>query len=113
MFEELVQLTRDLWMWCLERNIHIHVHHLLGNLNIVADRESRSIQDRSDWKLDMNIFKRIDKTFSRLFSSRLTHQCHRYFSWQPDPFTKAADAILQDWSALRGFANPTPLPLET
>ena len=46
--EELVQLTRDLLMWCLERNIHIHAQHLPGNVNIVADRELRSIRDRSD-----------------------------------------------------------------
>ena len=66
MSEELLQLPRDLWMWCLKRNLHIHGQHLPGNLNIVADKESRFILDRSDWKLDMNIFTRIDETFSSL-----------------------------------------------
>ena len=26
--KELVSLTRDLWMWCLERNIHIQAQYL-------------------------------------------------------------------------------------
>ena len=30
-----------------------------------------------------------------LFTSRLTHQCQRYFSWWPDPFVKATDAFPQ------------------
>ena len=40
--EELVHLTRDLWIWCIERNIYIHVQHLTSNLNTMADRELRS-----------------------------------------------------------------------
>jgi hypothetical protein len=48
-------------MWCLERNIHIHGQHLPGVLNTEADRESRSMMDRSDWKLDRYIFRRIDR----------------------------------------------------
>jgi hypothetical protein len=41
-----------------------------------------------------------------LFASRLTSQCRRYFSWRPDPFAEATDAFLQDWTVLKGFANP-------
>ena len=33
---ELVMLTRDLWMWCLERNIHIAAVHLPGVLNTIS-----------------------------------------------------------------------------
>ena len=46
--KELVSLTRDLWLWCLERNIHIQAQYLLGIMNDVADRQSRSMKDRSD-----------------------------------------------------------------
>ena len=50
--KELVSLTRDLWMWCLERDIHIQTQHLPGIMNEVADMELRSMKDRLDWKLD-------------------------------------------------------------
>lgn len=36
----------------------------------------------------------------------LTHQLPQYFSWKPDPLAEATDAFLQDWSALKGYANP-------
>ena len=107
---ELVSLTRDLWMWCLERNIHIQAQHLPGVLNHTADLESRSMKDRSDWKLDRQVFLKIEERYGPLevdlFASRLTNQCRRYFSWRPDPYAEATDAFLQDWTSIKGFANP-------
>ena len=97
-------------MWCLERNIHIQAQHPPGILNHVADKESRSAKDRSDWKLNRQTFLKIDRRYSPLevdlFASRLSNQCHRYFSWRPDPFAEATNAFLQDWTLAKGFANP-------
>ena len=106
----LVMLTRNLWMWCLERNISIVAEHVPGALNQIADEESRIIRDRSDWMLDPKVFHRIDQLYGPiqidLFASRLTTQCPRFFSWRPDPFALATDAFLQDWTTCKGFANP-------
>lgn len=108
--KNLVSLTRKLWMWCLERNIHIQAQHLPGVLNCIADSESRCMKDRSDWRLDNRSFTKINNRYGPLevdlFASRLTNLCPRYFSWRPDPFAEAVDAFLQDWSTIRGFANP-------
>ena len=41
-----------------------------------------------------------------MFASRLTTQCPAYFSWRPDPYAVATDAFLQDWSQIKGYANP-------
>ena len=49
---ELLNLAKDLWMWCLERNIHITAQHLPGVMNHIADAESRTMRDRLDWKLN-------------------------------------------------------------
>ena len=57
--EELVNLTKDLWLWCLERNIHITAQHLPGAQNFIADAESRSQTDRTYWKLNPYIFTRF------------------------------------------------------
>ena len=107
---ELVDLAKTLWMWCLERNIHITAQHLPGAQNHIADAESRTMVDRSDWKLNPILFKRIVNLFGPievdLFASRLTAQCPVYFSWRPDPYAAATDAFLQDWSQIRGYANP-------
>ena len=107
---ELLRLAKTLWMWCLERNIHIIAQHLPGVLNHIADAESRIMRDRSDWKLDPRLFQKIDQALGPievdLFASRLTTQCQVYFSWQPDPYAAATDAFLQDWSGKKGYANP-------
>ena len=84
--------------------------HIPGTSNCVADVESTTIRDRTDWKLNPLVFNRINKIFGPLeidlFASRLTHQLPRYFSWRPDPLAEATDAFQQNWGALKGFANP-------
>lgn len=61
-------------------------------------------------RLNPDIFMRIDTLMGPievdLFASRLTAQCPAYFSWRPDPYTIATDALVQDWTHIRGFANP-------
>ena len=108
---ELVALARSLWMWCLERNIHTTAQYLPGVQNTIADAESRTIVDRFDWKLNPNLYRRIDHLFGPievdLFASRLKAQCPVYFSWRPDPYATATDAFLQDWSQGISFANPS------
>ena len=103
--KDLVTLTRDQWKWCLERNIHIQTQHLPGVLNHRADRESRCMKDRSNWKLDRNKFMRINRHFSPLevdlFALKLTYQCPHYFSWWPDVYAETTDAFLQDWLTMK------------
>ena len=108
--KDLVSLTRKLWMWCLERNIHIQAQHLPGVMNLTADAESRVMRDRSDWKLDQQVFLRINNVYGPLevdlFASRLTNQCRRFFSWRPDPLAEATDAFCQSWVGMKVYANP-------
>jgi len=107
---ELVNLMKDLWMWCLERNIHITAQHLPGTQNTTTDAESQLQTDRTDWKLSPLIFHRIQETFGPLemdlFVTCLSAQCPHYFSWRPDPSAEATDAFLQVWTHIRGYTNP-------
>ena len=108
MSPQATTLAKDLWIWCLERNIFLTAQHLPWIENIIADSESRVMRDRSDWKL--NPIRRIQDSLGPLevdlFASRLTAQLPRYFSWRPDPQTEATDALLQGWRHLRCYANP-------
>ena len=107
---DLVNLTKNLWMWCLERNIHITAQHLPGIQNTITDAESRAQTDRTDWKLSPSIFHKIQEKFGPLevdlFATHLSVQCPHYFSWQPDPPAEATDAFLQVWTHIKGYANP-------
>ena len=106
----LTTLAKECWWWCLERAIVLSAEHLPGCLNIIADKESRHMRDRWDWKLHPGLFQRIVETFGpievNLFASRLTYQVPLFFTWKPDPQTGATDAFLQRLNQFRGYANP-------
>jgi len=107
---QATSLAKDLWIWCLEKNITLTAQHLPGRENSVANSESRVMKDRSDWRLNPAVFRKIQTTMGPLevdlFASRLTSQLPKFFSWRPDPQAEATDAFLQDWRNLRGYANP-------
>ena len=96
---ELVMLTRDPWMWLLERNIHIAAMHLPGVLNTITNIESWEMLDRTDWKLNPVIFQKINNLYGPLdmdlLASKLSTQFPLYFSWQPDPYALATHAFPQ------------------
>ena len=95
----------------INRNIHLSAQYLPGKENTIADEESRVMKDRYDWRLNRSVFRQIERHFPEmnvdLFSSQLTFQLPRYFSWRADPAAEATDAFQQSWKApVRGFANP-------
>lgn len=108
----LNNIVKELWLWCMNRDITLAAEHLPGVLNEIADEESRVMKDRSDWSLNPGIFQGIQERWGPLevdmFASRLTTQLERFFSWRPDPEAEALDAFNQDWTNLqgKGYANP-------
>ena len=103
----LTLLTLELWNWCLQRNILITAEHLPGVSNVLADRESRTFIDSSDWKLQPEIIQYFLKDREiDLFATRLTNQLKSYVSWRPDPHAVATDAFSIDWSQMKGYAFP-------
>ena len=106
----LTSMARSLWLWTLERDIMLSAQHIPGVLKITADRESRVERGRLDWMLSPVVFQKVNQTLGPLevdlFASQLIHQLPRFFSWRPDPQAEAVDAFQQDWSQLKGHANP-------
>ena len=80
----LNQLTKDLWLWCMNRNITLQAVHLAGKMNVIADKESQLMKDRTDWMLCPNIFRSLNQRLGPLtvdlFASRLTNQLTQYVS---------------------------------
>lgn len=100
--KELLKLARALWMWCLERNIHLIAQHLPGH----SGRPGESLNGRQV-RLETRIFKKFNYQFGPLevdlLASRLSAQLQTLFSWRPDPLALAIDAFLQDWGRERGL----------
>jgi len=89
----LTDLAKALWVWALSKDIVLTAEYIPGTVNIVADAESRSMTDRTDWKLHTKVFQQIDKKWGPLemdlFATRLTTQLPYFFSWRPDPLAEA------------------------
>ena len=106
----LNNLTKQLWLWCMERDISLQAQHLPGVMNTIADSESRVMVDRTDWMIHPQIFQEVNRKWGPLevdlFASRLTTQIRRYISWRPDPEAIAQDAFTVDWAEWKGYANP-------
>ena len=103
------ELVKELWLWCLRQRISLKAQHLPGKENVVADRESRVMRDRSDWMLNPAIINQLRKWHQidiNLFASRLTSQLPQYYSWRPDLSAIATDAFAQNWSNTKAYANP-------
>ena len=100
---ELNALCKQIWNWCINRDIWVSASHLPGEQNIHADRLSRKLNDDMEWMLNKNIFNDIYAIFNLegntdLFASRLNHQLPKYVSYLPDPNAWAVDAFSMSWT---------------
>ena len=98
----LSNLAVEVWKWCIATSIRIHAEHLPGKEHVQADWQSRHCRDSSDWKLDEEVFAKLDEVMGPfsidLFASRTNKQLPVYCSWKPDPSACAVDALSFPWT---------------
>ena len=56
----LLEITKEIWHYCLSRNITITAEYLPGALNVEADYQSRVFMDSSNWKLKHQVVSQIE-----------------------------------------------------
>ena len=104
------EVTKQIWALCIANNNWLRATYLPGCKNVEADAESRVFNDRTEWMLDPQIFKRITNKFGSpeidLFASRLNKQYAKYSSWRPDPEALFVDAFSVNWNNLFFYAFP-------
>ena len=104
-------LVKEMWEWCIGRQIWISATYIPGSLNFVADFESRHTAKASEWKINktdldsalqqLEVIPEVD-----LFASCINHQFSKYVSYRPDPQAWAVDAFSITWSDLNFYAFP-------
>jgi len=107
---QLDAIARQLWSWCLKRNIMLVAKYKPGVLIPLSDALSRVTTDQHDWMLKPEVFHNIEEKLGPhtvdLFASRTTKQLPRYFSRFPDHEAEGVNAFHQNWKEEKGFANP-------
>lgn len=106
----LHDLARDLWLWCIERKIHLTVAHTPGTDNKHADELSRKANDDLEWSLSDHIFQKMLHVYPDmkvdLFASRLNKKLHLYVSRFPDHLAYAIDAFTFQWTNYTFYMFP-------
>lgn len=99
----LNNLTKQIWLWCIDRNIHISAAHIPGVQNVTADALSRGkFRENTEWQLNPSIFLEIVKQLGEpevdLFASNINTQLTKYVSYHTDHKAVAINAFKIDWS---------------
>lgn len=106
----LNRLAREIWTWCISKDIWVSAVHVPGVDNDIADFRSRHFSINTEWSLHPSVFEWLcQRTFEPdidLFASRLNAKVTRFVSWSPDPFAFACDAFSLDWSNFEPYAFP-------
>ena len=100
---EANELTKQIWFFCLERNIWLSAVFIPGKLNKEADALSRDKNLDAEWCLKRDIFVKALKFLKvmpviDLFASRLNYQIDKYASFRPDPEAFCVDAFSICWN---------------
>ncbi|VDH89896.1 Hypothetical predicted protein [Mytilus galloprovincialis] len=94
--EELNNLAKEIWLWCIHRQIWLSVFHIPGKLNIKADALSRHKSNSDmEWMIIDSIFECIMNKLGPcdidLFASKHNNRLEQYVSFGPDVKALACD----------------------
>ena len=108
--QQLDTLTQEIWVWAIQRGIHLSAVHLPGRFNIQADYLSRLSDDQLGWKLCPRVFADICilkfQPQVDLFATHLNAQLPLFVSWHPHPAASATNAFSLKWTHLLAYAFP-------
>ena len=111
---QLCQLVIELLQWCGAAGITLHVSHIPGRLNVLADGLSRSRSLPTEWELNQEVFLQLLQRFPGMtvdvFATRFNTKLPRFVSPVPDPTALSMDGLSFDWHDQDLYASP-PFPL--
>ena|SRR5581483_10376961 len=104
-------MAESLWELCLNRHITLKAEYIAGIMNVTADQALRMKLNKNNWKLHPRIFGLLNEIWGPfqldLFANRVNAQLPRYISWQPDLLAEGMNALLQRWSKINLWTNPS------
>ena len=104
--------THMLFQDVMSRKFSIRARHILGRLNMIADRLSCAGQVLpTEWSLHSEITKTLFKSLGHpnidLFATRY-NKCLVFVSTVPDELALDTEALSLDWTGIWAYASPRP-----
>ena len=91
-----------IWNFCTKNQLWVSAAHKPGTINVEADKQSRVLEDATEWKLNLVLFHNIVTKFGKpdidLFATRINKQLDRYVSWHPELEAMAINAFSLTWN---------------
>ncbi|KAJ8909546.1 hypothetical protein NQ315_012740, partial [Exocentrus adspersus] len=88
-FPILNALAKEIWQWCESRRVWLVASYISSGDNTEADRESRRINEDTEWELCKEAFEMVGNYLGApeidLFASQINKKCDLYISWRKDP----------------------------
>lgn len=105
------QMTKEIWLFCISRDIWISAAYIPGKENVIADKESRKINLDMEWKIHSEILKQALKNLEfkpnyDLFASRNNYQFKPFASFKADPESEVVDSLSISWKGIQFYAFP-------
>ena len=102
-------IIKNIWEFCIRRNLWFFASYMKSTRNKVADAESRKLRDNLEWwSLHDTLFEKIIAKFGKpdidLFASRANFKVDKYISYYPDPDANGVNAFAISWSDLQFHA---------
>lgn len=85
--EKLNNLSKQIWLWCYQRNIFLSVFHTAGKENFQADFLSRITQNGTEWSLNHEVFLSLLEIFDLqidLFASNKNKKIREFSMFHGD-----------------------------
>ncbi len=105
----LCDISSSIVNWCESHNLSLTAKHLPGILNSVADEQSRTSLDASDWMLCRSTFRKLSavwKTEVDLFANKWKAQLPTFMLWMIQPDAFVLNAFSLNCSRFKGYAFP-------
>ena len=94
-------------LWCFKTTSYISAAHIPGKHNIEADQFSRKCDNKTEWKLNLDMFIELlisvaakkwcfynnKYTIIKRITTRINIQLQNYVSWSCKPDAKSVDAF--------------------
>lgn len=106
----LNDITKDIFLWAITRNIRLVAAHTPRKVNVDADLLSRNFSHETEWMLDQNVFNKICRKLLNseidLMASSSNTQLPNFIWWKADRKAIFSNSFHMLWGNTKVYIFP-------